>query len=65
MFKHKKVVYNPYATSVPVPIIAHSGEIVLTVEVARELYKYLMANVPIPYLLRKKLLHLYTHTPSL
>jgi len=64
MLRMKRVKYNPDTKSVAVPIIAHSNEIVLNVQVAKELYRYLKSGQNIPKSLRDKLLYLYHHTPQ-
>ena len=64
MLRMKRVKYNPDQQSIAVPIIAHSNEIVLNVQIAKELYKYLKTGQNIPKNLRDKLLFLYHHTPQ-
>jgi hypothetical protein len=62
MFVHKKVGYNPNAKSVPVPIIGHSNEIVIPVNLAKRMYAKLENYDPFTVPIYNRLRHLFTHT---
>jgi len=55
--------YDPSGPSLPQPIIAHTGEVVLPVPVCKELYPLLKHGRPLPYALRKKLIALFETAP--
>lgn len=55
--------YDPRGPSLPQPIIAHTHEVVLPVEICKEFYPILRYGRPLPYELRKKLRHLFETTP--
>jgi len=61
---YTKTPYNPSRISLPVPIIAHSDEIIIPVNVARELYPFLRNNRPLPIKLRLKLKQLFESSPT-
>ncbi len=63
MFVHKKVGYNlKDKSSVAVPIIAHSNEVVIPVNLAHRMYRKLKNNEPFTPPIYKRLNHLFTHT---
>jgi hypothetical protein len=63
MYKHKKIKYNPFEKSVPVPILAHSNEVVIPVPVAQRIYSKLQKQKPFDAGIYKSLSHLFSHTP--
>jgi len=62
MYKRVKVPYNPNESSVPVPIIAHSNEVIINVDLAKKMYPYLKRNENLPYNLRNELKNLFETT---
>jgi hypothetical protein len=65
MYRHKKITYNPDEKSVPVPILAHSNEVVIPVPVAKRIHSKLVSNQPFDTGIYKSLKHLFSHTPVL
>ena len=62
MYRRVKTVYNAEGKSVPVPIIAHSNEVVLPVKTCKKLYPILKSDKPLPDDLRKELKALFETT---
>jgi hypothetical protein len=62
MYKRVKVPYNASESSVPVPIIAHSNEVIINVDLAKKIYPYLKRNENLPYNLRNELKNLFETT---
>lgn len=60
----RKIVYDPTTPSVAVPIIAHSNEIVINVDLAKRLYPLLKNGMNIPFEVRRQLLKLFETTPA-
>jgi hypothetical protein len=56
--------YNPTTPSVAIPIIGHSHEVIIPVNVAREFYPYLTSSRPLPTKLRLKLKSLFESSPT-
>jgi hypothetical protein len=52
MYKHKKIKYNPFEKSVPVPILDHSNEVVIPVPVSQRIYSKLQKQKQITILLK-------------
>jgi len=63
MYRHKKIKYNPDEKSVPVPILAHSNEVVIPVHVAKQMHSKLTSNKQFDSNIYKSLRHLFSHTP--
>ena len=62
MYRRVKVNYNPNEPSVPVPIMAHSNEVIINVDLAKKLYPYLKRGENLPYQLRQDLKDLFETT---
>jgi hypothetical protein len=56
--------YAPKTISVPVPIIAHSHEIIIPVDVAKKFYPYLTSGKPLTAHLRRELRTLFESSPT-
>jgi len=62
MFVHKKVKYNPYSKSVPVPIIGHTNEVVIPVSLAKKMHGKLQKYDPFTRPIYNRLRFLFGHT---
>jgi len=60
----RQVVYDPMQPSVAVPIIAHSNEVVINVDLAKKLYPILKHSMNLPFEIRRELLKLFETTPT-
>lgn len=63
MYRQQRIRYNPNEKSVPVPILAHSNEVVIPVPVAQKIYSKLQSKKPFDSTIYKSLRHLFSHTP--
>jgi hypothetical protein len=62
MFTHKKVGYRLGERSVPVPIIGHSNEVVIPVNLAERMYPLLQQKQPFDNKIYNRLKYLFEHT---
>ena len=65
MYRHKKIRYDPNEKSVPVPILAHSNEVVIPVPVAQKIFSKLQSKKPFDSSIYQSLRYLFSHTPIL
>jgi hypothetical protein len=63
MEARRRVLYDPYSESKPMPILAHTNEVVINVDLGKKLYPLLKQGMSIPIELRRELLKLFETTP--
>ena len=62
MYRRVKTTYDMNEPSIPVPIVAHSNEVILPVKLCKKLYPILKAHREIPKELRREMLELFETT---
>jgi hypothetical protein len=62
MFRRVKTTYDMNEPSVPVPIIAHSNEVILPVKLCKKLFPILKSGREIPKEIKREMLELFETT---